>query len=172
MLIAYSNTTNAQTTATPNLNIIINPLLNITATGPAHLTYSTITDYTGGKDSTAIGQLSVTSILPYTVSVKGSGDFMNGTNSIALGNVVVTAPATPNNQAVSLISSGISNVQTPSLTTSSQAVFGGTWAFAAPIDVEYKISSTNSMTANGSGGVLGAPTGTYTAQLTYTISNP
>lgn len=174
MLVAYSNTTNAQnTTATPTLSIIINPLLNITSNANATLTYAAPTDYTNGVNTTVNGQLTVTSMAAYTVSVKAGGNFSaGGDTTIALNNVSVTT-TTPT-AASGIIRSAITNVQTPSLSTSDQAVFSGAWALLAPIDMKYAISGTNSSTlnTNGGGGVLGTPAGTYVATLTYTISNP
>ncbi|MBO9620457.1 MAG: hypothetical protein J7539_15630 [Niabella sp.] len=170
--IAVSSFTTAlaQTSGTTNLHVVISPLLSITVQQTdVTLSFATLADYqTNGATTTMTGHLSITSILPYTVSLKANTATLTGgtsgnTDVVNASAVTVTAPASTNNNNLPG-----KNLQTiASLSTTAQPLIGGTYALAALADVNYSIPQAKVATE-----ILGKKADTYTAVLTYSITNP
>ncbi|MBZ4192463.1 hypothetical protein [Niabella beijingensis] len=168
VLGASVTATNAQTTGTTNLHVVINPLLSITVQQPdVTLSFTTLADYQNGVTTPMTGHLLITSILPYTVSLAANAATLAGTGgnteTVNAAAVSVTAPATANNTTLPG-----NNLQTiTSLSTTAAPLIGGSYALAAPADVTYSIPQGNVATE-----ILGKAPDTYTVALTYSITNP
>lgn len=164
-----SSTADAQpTTGTTNLHVVINPLLSITVQQPdVTLTFATLADYQNGVSTPMTGHLTITSILPYTVSLAANAATLAGTGgntqTVNASAVSVTAPATANN--TNLPGNNLRTIT--SLSTTPAPLIGGSYALAAPADVTYSIPQANVATQ-----ILGKEPDTYTVALTYSITNP
>lgn len=161
--------THAQTTGTTELNVVINPLLSITVNdAEVPLEFTTLADYqTDGALAEMTGHLTITSILPYTVSLAANTATLSGTGTnadeINASAVTVTAPASTNNSA--LPGNDLKTISALSMTA--QELITGSYALAAPADVTYSIPQSKVVTE-----IIGKTPDTYTAVLTYSITNP
>ena len=168
LFIALITQLNAQTTTgTTKLDVVLSSVLSITVNNATvTLNFNNLSDYQNGASSALTNHLTLTSILPYTVSVKAAGTTLTGvadnTKSILASAVSITAPTGTNNDV--LPGKTLSTVA--ALSNSDQALITGSYAIALPADVTYSIPS------NKVSEVLGKPVDTYTVNLTYTITNP
>ncbi|AHF17800.1 hypothetical protein [Niabella soli] len=159
----------AQTTGTTNLHVVITPLLSITVQqADVTLTFATLADYqTNGATTAMTSHLAITSILPYTVSLAANTATMAGTGAntdvVNVSAVTVTAPSTTNNNNLP----GNTLRTIAALSTTAAPLIQGSSALAAPADVTYSIPQAKVATE-----ILGKTPDTYTAVLTYSISNP
>lgn len=165
LAMMISTQTQAQTTATANVNVTLSPLLSINVNDAnVPLALNTLTDYQNGVSVEMPGQLTVSSLLPYSITVKANGATLSD------------GTATPNTMDVDIVTVGITSTNlgvTPaaaaplSATTAYTLATGALPALAKPLDVTYSIPET----VSNSDKVLGHPSGTYTQVITYTIAN-
>ncbi|HTN38766.1 MAG TPA: hypothetical protein VL053_16915 [Arachidicoccus sp.] len=154
---------NAQTA---NINVKLSPLLALTVNTPdVNINFNTLTDYQNGVTVPMPGHLTVSSLLPYTVSVKA--------NDATLSD----AATTPNTMNVNIVTAvltaggttgGTVAPATPlSNATANPLVTLATPALAKVLDVTYAVPSS----VSNSAAVLGHPSGTYKTVVTYSIVN-
>lgn len=166
LCIALITQLNAQT-GTTKLNVVLSSVLSITVNNATvSLNFSNLAAYQNGVSTPQVAHLTLTSILPYTVSVRAASETMPGTvntsSSINASAVTITAPTGTNNDALP----GKTLGSVASLSNSNQTLISGSYAVALPADVTYSIPQAKVSE------VLGKPVDTYSVDLTYTISNP
>lgn len=134
---------------------------SITVNNPTvNLNFSTAADYTGGVHSGAAtnDHITVSSNTGFSVNVKGSGNLVNGSNSIPLGTIVVT----PSNGSQTISPSPTYTATSGGLSTSNQTIItSATSTTSAKFNIDYY--------ASGGSDYVGVPAGTYSATVTYSI---
>ena len=167
-LCASTNQSAAQTTASTNLQVVINSILSISVNNNSvTLTFNELEDYQNGVTTPMTSHLTITSILPYEVSLVADAGSLTatGTNDdeIAASAIRVEAPSSTNNDALP----GKTLSAISSLSTTAATLISGSYAVAAPADVTYSVPQAKVATD-----ILGKAPDTYTVALTYSISNP
>ena len=165
-IVLGTNNVQAQNhTATTAVNIILNDVISIDATsiangGAVDFKYVTAEDY--NKDKTAIvrNSLIVTSTEEFNVNVKADGNFLNKTAGTNIPVDVLTIKA----------ATGGSMNGTPStvtLSTNDQLLIAkAPLGSALTLDLDYTIPKEKSSSTD----ILGKKAGTYTANVTYTVT--
>lgn len=165
LVMILSTQSQAQTTATANVNVTLSPLLSITVNDAnVPLAFNTLSDYQDGVTTAMPGQLTVSSLLPYSITVKADGaNLSDGATTPNTMNVdIVTVGITSSNLGVTPAAAApLSSTEAYTLAT------GALPALAKQLDVTYEIPKEVSSTDR----VLGHPSGTYTQVITYTIAN-
>lgn len=172
ILLSASNL-KAQTTATATLNVKLHPILNIALNNGStvDLEFSNSNDYANGVGESIADHLAVNSTSGFTVTVKADGDLTNGSKSIPISDILLTTSDGTANPVDGIDNSGLASAL-PLNSTSDQTVFrSGSGAAIGTIDVLYKaILGSDDFHDNSFGSVDGVQT--YTATVTYTITNP
>ena len=157
------------------LNVKLKPILNIAVSNgqTVDLEFATATDYQNGVTSDIADHLTVSSTSGFTVSVKSSGDLVNGTSpSLPIGDVAITSQDGSAHPIAGV--DGTSLVSGLALTNAAQPIFTSTSGTAlGTINVNYKAKLTDD-DLDTQGIIINTTTGeqTYTATLTYTIATP
>jgi hypothetical protein len=142
-----------QTTVNIKLNamqaILVNDL-------EVNLVYTTLDDYNQGVDTLMQNHLTVYSVGGFIVNVKSDGDFMNGSNSISAGDVIITATAAGDSPGT-FDPVTLSTSETPLITSTT----GG-------FEKYYNVNYSNIL-AGQAFAYANLEEGTYTAEVTYEI---
>lgn len=150
---ASAPTQNVSGTSAP-LTVNVADMSELVANVPnITLSFKNASDYVNGVDTTIQGNLRLSSTVNCSVTVAANTSALaSGSNSIPL-------------DCVSIGLNGSS--QTVSLSTTPQAIVSGIMpVIDKPLDITYSIPK------NKVSEILGKPTGTYTAQLVYTLTAP
>lgn len=161
-LLSAKSTFAVTATATSTLNVVLTDVVSITvnpSSSTVSLNFGTSADYLNGVNSGVLADhLTVASTQSFTVTVKSDGDLINGSESIPIADIGVTASAGTG-----------SPVGTPgsvaSLTTSDQSLIT-----SSNPTLESKYSMQYS--ATGGADFIGLTAGTYAATITYTVTAP
>lgn len=155
----------AQTTATVTLNVVLQNTASIVINGAnnvATLTYATPANYANGVTLKQTAAMTTVSNQPYSVTVYGAGQLVNGANNIPTGDVTVTPTLAAANTAITLTPSPI-----PVGAASAAKIIASTEGTASQnFDLQY--ATTDAPKTD----FIGKPAGTYTTTLTYTLTNP
>lgn len=120
-----------------------------------NLSFTTATAYNQGVTTAMPNPITVSSTVPYGVTVKTSGNFISGANSIPASVMIVEGTATQ---------TGISPV---TLSTTAQSLFSSADpVIDRAINLQFRVPNTQ--TPN----LLNKPAGTYNATVTFTIVAP
>lgn len=146
------------TSATMNSSVQVTVVKMSELTIPAstvNLSFNSAATYSQGLTAVIPNPITVSSTVPYNVTVRTSGNFISGANSIPAG--VVTVEGIP-------AQTGITPVQ---LSTTATALFtGANPQIDRTINLQFRVPA--SQTAN----LLNKPAGTYNATVTFTIVAP
>ena len=139
------------------VNIKLNPMQAILVNdNEVNLEYTNLENYNQGVETTITNHLTVYSVGGFIVNVKSDGDFMNGSNSIPAGDVIITAtPAAGSPGGFSPVT--LSTSETPLITS----IYGG---FAKNYNVKYSNKAGEAFAYAAKEG------GKYTAEVTYEIT--
>ena len=154
------------TTATTNVNIILNGIQSITVgQTDVNLVYTTIEDYTNGVESPLLtNHLTVYSVGPFAVKVTSNGIFKKNDNNKSISEGTVTITPEENETTLGTITPVVittgEQITGESLITSSNG--GG---FNKTYNVKYRHKFADNATA------FENELDTYTAQVTYEISS-
>lgn len=120
-----------------------------------NLSFTTAAAYNQGVTATMPNPITVSSTVPYGVTVKTSGNFISGANSIPAGVMIVEGTATQ---------TGITPV---TLSTTAQNLFtSADPVIDRAINLQFRVPSTQTVN------LLNKPAGTYNATVTFTIVAP
>lgn len=120
-----------------------------------NLSFTTAAAYSQGLTAVMSNPITASSTVPYSITVKTSGNFVSGINSIPAGVMIVEGK--PGETGITPIT--LSNIA-QNLFTSADSVID------RPINLQFRIPKTQ--TAN----LLNKPAGTYNATVTFTIVAP
>lgn len=144
------------------VNIVLSDVYSIVlGTGDQSVTfdYTDAADYAADQLVTKNNHFTVISNKPYSITVEGNNDFTNGGNTIPLETVVVNvaSPTTPGGTVAANVA----------LSTDPETLITGadpttTTAF----NIDYQIPEDNTVN------LLNKAVGTYTANVTYRITQP
>lgn len=123
------------------------------------MNFATPSDYINGVTLSQPNAMTAFSNTPYSISVKTSGiSLLNGANFINVSNVNVLPTPTVANALITTSNVPLS-LTAQNIVTSTAAI--GTYNF----NLQYSTTAGNTS-------FLNKPAGSYTTQLTYTITNP
>lgn len=142
------------------VNIKLNPMQAILVNDDqVNLNYTTLDDYNQGVDTLMQNHLTVYSVGGFIVNVKSDGDFMNGSNSISAGDVIITATAAGDSPGTTFapVTLSTSTSETPLITST----IGG-------FEKYYNVNYSNIL-AGQAFAYANLEEGIYTAEVTYEI---
>lgn len=120
-----------------------------------NLSFTTAAAYNQGVTAVMSSPITVSSTVPYSVTVKTSGNFISGANSIPAGVMIVEGIPTQTGIAAVTLSTTAQN-----LFTSADPVID------RAINLQFRIPNTQTVN------LLNKPAGTYNATVTFTIVAP
>lgn len=146
----------------------VNVTIQLAGTGPSitvnnslvDLNFSTTDNYVNGVHSGSVtnDHITVSSNTGFQVNVKGSGDLVNGSNSIPLGTITIT----PSDGSQTISPAPAYTATSGGLSTSSQTIItSASGTTSAKFNIDYY--------ARGGSDYVGKPAGTYSATITYSI---
>jgi hypothetical protein len=146
----------ATKTMSSSVKLVVSKMSEISAViNPVTFAFNTAAKYKTGLTAAVTTPVTLSSTVPYSLSVKADGDFILGGNSIPAGVITIEGAGAQ---------TGITPVVLS--TTSQNLVLSATPEIDRLINLQYRIPATQTYR------LVGKPAGTYTANITYTLVAP
>jgi hypothetical protein len=146
----------ATKTMSSSVKLVVNKMSEISAViNPVTFAFNTAAKYKTGLTAAVTTPVTLSSTVPYSLSVKADGDFILGGNSIPASVLTIEGAGSQ---------TGITPVVLS--TTPQDLVLSATPEIDRLINLQYRIPSTQTYR------LVGKPAGTYTANITYTLVAP
>ena len=124
-------------------------------TTPVIFNFNSVASYSAGLTATVTTPVTLSSTVPYSLSVKADGDFISGSNSIPAGVITIEGITGQTGITPVVLSAASQNL-----------VLAAIPEIDRVINLQYRIPATQTNL------LIGKPPGTYTANITYTLVAP